>query len=165
MMQPERKSIDIHLYTLRSRNGPCFICEFIAGNPDYHHHRVYEDDNAIAFLDKYPTIAGHVLVAPKKHFEHVTGDFTIEQYLDFQRLLYVIGEAIRNALPTERLYIYSLGSKQGNSHVHWHLAPLPPGVPYEKQQFVSLMMEGGVLKIPDEEMASLALKISSKLKF
>ena len=41
-----------------------------------------------------------------------------------------LGRAICAAVPTERLYVLSLGSKQGNSHVHWHLAPLPPGVPF-----------------------------------
>jgi len=31
-----------------------------------------------------------------------------------------------------RVYILSLGSQQGNKHVHWHSAPLPFGVPVEQ---------------------------------
>jgi hypothetical protein len=31
----------------------------------------------------------------------------------------------------ERMYLYTFGSNQGNSHVHWHVVPLPPGVSYE----------------------------------
>ena len=49
-----------------------------------------------------------------------------------------IGRAISECTPTERLYVLSLGSRQGNSHVHWHVAPLPPGVPYAQQQYAAL---------------------------
>ena len=28
---------------------------------------------------------------------------------------------------------------RANAHVHWHVAPLPPGVPYEQQQFRAVM--------------------------
>jgi hypothetical protein len=52
-------------------------------------------------------------------------------------------------LPTERLYVLSLGSQQANRHVHWHLAPLPPGVPYEQQQTALFAPELGTLDIPD----------------
>jgi hypothetical protein len=67
-------------------------------------------------------------------------------------------------VPTERLYILTLGSQQGNRHVHWHLAPLPPGVPYEQQQTAALDLSKGVLAIPDEEMASLARSIRQALE-
>ena len=48
------------------------------------------------------------------------------------------------AAPTERLYLLSLGSHQGNAHVHWHIAPLPPGVPYAKRS-----REGSARSSPD----------------
>ena len=163
MKNYERQAVDLNEYIHRTKKGLCFICELIAGNPDFRHHIVYEDDQAIAFLDKYTTLAGHVLLAPKQHIEHVISDFPIDEYLNYQRLLYRLGEAIQNALPTERLYIFSLGSQQGNSHVHWHLAPLPPGIPYENQQFEALMMENGVLDISDKEMISIASKIRYNL--
>ena len=162
MSNYERQQVDLSGYIQRTKKGACFICELVAGNPDFKHHIIFEDDSYIAFLDKYPTLAGHVLIATKKHLEHVTSDFSIEEYIDFQKLVYRISEAIKNALPTERMYIYSLGSQQGNSHIHWHLAPLPPGVPFEKQQFESLMMENGVLNISDKEMASIAKRIRKK---
>ncbi len=79
----------------------------------------------------------------------------MEEYLQLQRLIYQAAEAIRHVVPTERLYILTLGSQQGNRHVRWHLAPLPPGVPYEQQQAAAIDISRGVLAIPDEEMASL----------
>lgn len=68
----------------------------------------------------------------------MTGDFTAEEYVRLQRVVYRVGEAIRRIVPTERLYILSLGSQVGNSHAHWHLAPLPPGVPFEEQQLAAI---------------------------
>ncbi len=151
-----RQPFDIQAYEQRSKGGPCFICEMIAGNPDYRHHMIYEDQNAVVFLCKYPTLYGYVLLAPRQHREQVTGDFSLEEYLALQKIIYHTAEAIRQTVPTERLYIRSLGSQQGNRHVHWHLAPLPPGVPYEKQQAAALDAANGILALSDEEMAALA---------
>jgi diadenosine tetraphosphate (Ap4A) HIT family hydrolase len=63
------------------------------------------------------------------------------------------------------MYVFSLGSNQGNAHVHWHVVPLPPGVPYERQQFAALMLESaGALEIPEEEKAALAARIGRRLE-
>jgi histidine triad (HIT) family protein/ATP adenylyltransferase len=61
------------------------------------------------------------------------------------------------------MYSLSLGSRQGNAHLHWHLAPLPPGVPYEQQQFHALMAENGVLAVGDVDQAALAQRIRDRL--
>jgi diadenosine tetraphosphate (Ap4A) HIT family hydrolase len=159
-----RRSIDAAAYERRSREGPCFICEMLAGNPDYPHDLVWADDHAVAFLARYNTLLGHTLVAPRIHREQVTGDFSIEEYLHLQRLIYHVGEALRQELPTERLYILSLGSQSGNRHVHWHVAPLPPGVPYEQQQFGAFSWDRGILALPDDEMAALARRIGARVE-
>ena len=125
---------------------------------------IYEDETTVVFLNKYPVLYGYTLVAPREHREHATGDFTLEEYLALQQLIYRVAEAIRQVVPTERLYILTLGSQQGNRHVHWHLVPLPPGVPYEQQQTAALSLSSGVLAIPDDEMASLARSIRQSLE-
>ena len=137
----------------QGRAGPCFICELVAGrNP---HPVVYRDDFAIAFLNRYPALPGYVLVAPIEHVEDVVADLDEAAYLRLQSLIYRLGRAVSSVLPTERLYVLSLGSKQGNAHVHWHVAPLPPGVPYDKQQFRALMHEeDGYLVVPPEASAA-----------
>jgi ATP adenylyltransferase len=119
---------------------------------------VYEDEHAIAFLNKYPALYGYVLVAPKEHREQVTGDFSRAEFLRLQDVVHRVGEAVRSAVPTERLYVLSLGSQQGNRHVHWHLAPLPPGVPFEQQQLAALGTSL-CLDLSDEENAELAERI------
>jgi diadenosine tetraphosphate (Ap4A) HIT family hydrolase len=132
-----RRGVDFE--ALRRRLGDrCFICELIAGNPEFPHHIVYEDDAAVAFLNAYPPLYGYVLVAPREHREQVTSDFSRAEYLELQDVVRRVGEAVRQVVPTERLYILSLGSQQGNRHVHWHVAPLPPDVPFEQQQLAAL---------------------------
>lgn len=158
-----REPIGVDAYVERITTGPCFICEMLAGNPDYAHHIIYEDETAVAFLNKYPILYGYTLVAPRHHREQVTRDFTREEYLALQGLVYRVGEALQQVVPTERLYILSLGSQQANSHVHWHIVPLPPGMPLGQQQFEALRLEKGVLRVSEGEMANLAERIRRKM--
>lgn len=159
---PVKSAVDVEAYVARTR-GPCFVCRLLAGDPDYAHHVFYEDAEAIGFLSKYPMLRGYALVCPKAHREQVSGDFTRDEYLRLQTVVYEVAEALRRALPVERVYVLSLGSQQGNRHVHWHVAPLPPGVPYEDQQFAALDLARGVLPLSDEEMADLAGALRAEL--
>jgi diadenosine tetraphosphate (Ap4A) HIT family hydrolase len=146
----------------RELGGRCFVCELLAGNPAYAHHVVYEDERAIAFLQRFQPMYGYVLVAPKEHRERVVDDFFEDEYLALQRVIHRVGRALCRAVPTERLYVLSLGSQEGNRHVHWHLAPLPPGVPFEEQQLAALDTDLG-LDLSDEELAALAGRIRGAL--
>ena len=161
-----RYRVDLEAYERRVRTGPCFVCGIVAADPETPaHHIVYEDGDTIAFLNRHPTLYGYTLVAPKDHRAEVTGDFTEEEYLDMQRVVRMVAEAVREEVGAERVYLLSLGSKQGNAHVHWHIAPLPPGVPYGEQQFAALMLEkAGALEIPEGEKAALAARIRRSIE-
>ena len=74
-----------------------------------------------------------------------------------------VARAVAAVVPTERMYSLSLGSKQGNAHLHWHIVPLPPGVPYRQQQYHALMSENGVLDVRDDTQAALARAIRNHL--
>jgi diadenosine tetraphosphate (Ap4A) HIT family hydrolase len=141
----------------------CFVCEIVAGRDD-RRTVVYEDELAIAFLNRFPTFYGYVIVAPREHREHVTGDFGEDQYAALQRVVHRVGEAVRRAVPTERLYLLSLGSQQGNRHVHWHVVPLPPGVPFEQQQLSALSWDGGIIELSPQERNELADRIRAELR-
>jgi diadenosine tetraphosphate (Ap4A) HIT family hydrolase len=147
----------------RELGGRCFVCELLAGNPDYAHHVVYEDEQAIAFLQRFQTLYGYVLIAPKEHRERVVEDFSEDEYVALQRVIHRVGRALCRAAPTERLYVLSLGSQEGNRHVHWHLAPLPPGLPFEEQQLAALDTDLG-LDLSEEELAALADRIRGELR-
>ena len=146
----------------RSIAGRCFICGLVAGEPEFGHRVLYRDPAAIAFLSKYPTVPAYTLVAPTSHREHVTRDFSADEYLLLHRVIYRIGEALQRSVPTERLYVLSLGSQQGNRHVHWHLVPVPPGVPFDQQQY-SLLDRKDYLSFSEDETEDLAQRIERAL--
>jgi diadenosine tetraphosphate (Ap4A) HIT family hydrolase len=150
-------------YLQRVLNGPCFVCAILAGDPAYPHDDVYEDDETIAFLVRYPTLLGHLVVAPKPHIESWVEEMTGDEFARFQRTVHRIASGVARTLPTERMYAMSLGSQQGNTHLHWHVAPLPPGVPYEQQQFHALMSEHGVLDVTPESQTALAARIRANI--
>ena len=162
--QPARVPFDLEQYARRSREGPCFVCAILAGHPDYAHHDVYDDGDTIAFLSRYPTLMGHCLVAPKRHVESWVHELSESEYLGLQRVVHQVARAVAAAVPTERMYLLSLGSQQGNAHLHWHIAPLPAGVPYHQQQFYALMSENGVLNVDDAGQEALAKAIRSHLR-
>lgn len=162
----ERYVPDLDAYHERARNGPCFVCGIVNGDPDFAgHHLVHEDGRAIAFFSKWPTQRGYTLVAPKEHREQATADFPVGEYLDLHRVVHRVAEAVREEVGAERMYILSLGSNEGNAHVHWHVVPLPPGTPYEEQQHVAIMLEtAGALEVPEEEKADLAGRIRRRIE-
>jgi histidine triad (HIT) family protein/ATP adenylyltransferase len=164
MDSPRRVAFDLAAYGRRTREGSCFVCAFVDGDPDYRHHRIYEDDQVIAFLARYPTLRGQTLIAPKRHIESWVTDLTQAEFLAFQAVIHQVGRALTATLPVERMYALSLGSQQGNAHVHWHLAPLPPGVPYRDQQHRALMTEHGILGISDAAQQALASAIARHLR-
>jgi len=124
---------------------------------------IYEDIDVLVFLNRYPPLRGYTLVCPRRHVEQVVGDLTEAEYLQLQGWVYRVGRAVQQVVPTERLYLLSLGSQQGNRHLHWHVAPLPPGVPYAEQQLAALNLSRGVLPITPEAMARLASDIRTHL--
>ena len=162
----ERFTPDLDAYHERARTGPCFVCGILAGDPDFAgHHIVYEDAAAVAFLNRWPTQYGYTLVVPKEHREQAMADFTVDEFLALQRIVYRVAEAVRGEVGAERMYVMSLGSNQGNAHVHWHVVPLPPGTPYDEQQFAALMLEtAGALDIPEDEKADLAARIGRRIE-
>jgi len=158
----DRKSFDLDSYIERIQSSPCFICEMISGRLNGN-HIIHQDNTCIIFLNKYPVLYGYVLVAPVEHKEQVTGSFTVGEYLALQRMVYRTVEAVQKSVTAERIYILSLGSQQGNSHVHWHIVPLPYGVPFKEQQLEALRIENGILDIPDDEMENLARQIRQEI--
>ena len=106
---------------------------------------------------------GYCLVAPKAHIESWIDEMEEDEFLRFQGVVRRVARAVAATVPTERMYSLSLGSQQGNAHLHWHVAPLPPGVPYDEQQFHALMAVNGILPVDDATQAALARRIRDQL--
>jgi histidine triad (HIT) family protein/ATP adenylyltransferase len=159
----ERIPVDLAAYEERVQSGGCFVCAFLRGDPGFEHELLYDDGAHAAFLSRYPTLPGYALVVPRRHVTDVVRDLTPGEYLALQTAVHKVAQAINQLVVTERTYILSLGSMQGNSHVHWHVAPLPPGVPYHQQQYHALMAENGMISQTPEEVAQLGAAIRGAL--
>ena len=139
--------MDMAAYVQRVRTADrCFICAIVAGEPGFEHEVVFYDDGEhIAFLSRYPTVYGYALVSPKEHVEHIVRERDLDAYLRTQAVVHRVARAIEAVVEPERTYVASLGSQQGNRHLHWHIVPLPPGTPYEAQQLETMRTENGIL--------------------
>jgi histidine triad (HIT) family protein len=135
----------------------------LAGEWDFDHEIIYEDEEHIGYLSRYPTLVGYALVAPKAHIEHVIRGFTEEQYLHMMAVVRRVGLAVEAVVGPERTYLLSLGSHQGNSHVHWHIAPLPANVPYQEQQLHAVDLANGMVDRSIPEQAALAAALRAAL--
>jgi diadenosine tetraphosphate (Ap4A) HIT family hydrolase len=158
-----RVPFDLHAYEQATRGRDCFICAMQAGTLDYQHEVIYDDGEHFAFVARNPQMYGYVLVCPKRHVEHVVRDLDEDAYLRLQAIVHRVARVVEAVTAPERTYLLSLGSQQGNSHVHWHIAPLPAGVPYEQQQYYALMHENGVIPWSKSQEAALADALRERL--
>ncbi|PZG17056.1 HIT family protein [Micromonospora craterilacus] len=155
--------MDLAAYERRARSKRCFVCAFLAGEPGFEHEVLHDDGAHVAFLSRYPTMRGYTLVVPRQHVEDVVRDLTPEEYLSLQAVVHRVARAVGDVTEPERTYLLSLGSMQGNAHVHWHIAPLPPGVPYDEQQYHALMAEHGIVPQTPQQIAELGARIRTAL--
>ena len=155
---------ELDTYIEERKQAPCFICEVIEGKPIREkHHILYEDDKVIVFFSAFPTHLGQTLVCPKRHVEQVVGDMLEQEFLYLQKIVYQVAKAVQEVLEPERIYIASFGSQQMNKHVHFHILPLPKGVPVKDQQMAAMMPEAGRLELSEAEWIELAKKIRNRL--
>jgi diadenosine tetraphosphate (Ap4A) HIT family hydrolase len=105
-----------------------------------------------------------VLVAPRAHVEHVVRELSPAAFGELMAVVHRVALAVERVVPSERTYLLSLGSQQANAHVHWHVAPLPPGTPFERQQFHALMLENGVIPWSRAQAATLAAELRAALQ-
>lgn len=136
---------------------PCFVCEIVACPDDP--HVIWEDERYIAFLSAYPTLPGYLLVSPKRHLVDVVRDLDVESYLDMQRVVHRVASAAATVMLTERVYLMSLGSMQGNAHMACGM----PANPYRRQRFHALMGENGIVNQTEREKADLADRLRAAI--
>lgn len=161
-------TIDIDAYAARlqadNAAGRCFICELADEATTPAHETVaYRDEHCVVFFPTWQRLYGYCLLAPRRHATEVVSDYTEDEYLELQRRVHRLGRVLTEITPTERLYVFSFGSMQGVAHVHWHVAPLPPGVPFREQQFAAVD-KPEYLEIPSAGLQELARKIGAGMR-
>lgn len=101
----------------------CIFCDIISSSREGHF--IYEDENHVAFLDKYPIDKGHTLVVPKQHYEKIT-DMPEEMVGILFSKIPKIAQAI---MKTTGAVAFSLAQNNGRAakqiipHVHVHIIP------------------------------------------
>ena len=87
---------------------------------------VYEDENHVAILDKYPIDYGHTLVIPKKPYELLT-EMPINEVGELFSLVPVIANAVKKGTGADAFSIAQNNGKAAKQivpHVHVHIIPL-----------------------------------------
>ena len=101
----------------------CIFCEIIERKRSA--QIIFEDNDHLAFLDKYPIDVGHSLVVPKKHHERITDMQPSNVGILFSHVP-TIAKAILKATSADA---FSLGQNNGRAakqiipHVHVHIIP------------------------------------------
>ena len=112
-------------------------------------YKVAENDNFYAFLDIAPMAKGHTLVIPK----HVEDDYIFnldhETYMGLCSFAKEVAQAIKAAVPCQRVGVAVLGMEV--PHTHIHLVPLTTeaDMDFRKQK----------LELSSEEFAQIASSI------
>ncbi len=103
-------------------NTECIFCKIISG--DIPAHKVYEDNETLAFLDISPNNHGHTLVIPKDHFENI---YTIPQETLCKMILTTqkLSVPIRQATQADGLSIVMNTeiACHMKDHAHIHIIP------------------------------------------
>jgi len=122
-------------------------------------HKVYEDEQVLAFLDINPLSTGHTLVIPKEPAE------TLDQLSDDSAaaLGRVLPRLCRAVMAVTGVKEYNVlenngaGAHQAISHVHFHIIPKP-----DRQQGLGVGWPAGSLQTEDGKR--LAKKIAATVQ-
>ena len=136
----------------------CIFCKIVDGIVPS--HKVYEDDDVLAFLDISQTTKGHTLVISKEHYDNflATPQEVMHKVMDVAQR---IGQAQMVTLGAKGVNVLTNVNKEaGQSVFHFHVHVIPR---YEaKEGFKIEMKENGNLK--GLSLPILAEKISKNIK-
>jgi histidine triad (HIT) family protein len=99
----------------------CLFCRIVSGEVPA--TIVYEDDDAIAFLDHRPLFPGHSLLVPRAHVETL-GDLPIELVAPFFEAAQLLARAVELAMEAEGTFV-AMNNRVSQSvpHLHVHVVP------------------------------------------
>lgn len=103
----------------------CIFCEIATGKLAA--HVVYDDDVALAFLDKKPLFVGHVLVIPRSHVVTLP-DLPAFDVGPFFERVQAIARAVPAALGSQGTFVAMNNVvSQSVAHLHVHVVPRTKG--------------------------------------
>ena len=101
----------------------CIFCDMIEGNLSC--HRIYQDDDCLVILDRYPIDNGHSLIITKKPYEKITDMDSDEVSTLFSKIPKIVNAIIKatNADAFSIAQNNGKAAKQIIPHVHIHIIP------------------------------------------
>ena len=97
----------------------CIFCKIVSG--EIPSHKVYEDENFLAFLDIHPQSPGHTQVIPKKHYRWVwdlpTGRQASPNIGKYFEIVKKIALAQRKAFNTDFILSRIVGDEVEHAHI------------------------------------------------
>ncbi len=99
----------------------CLFCKIVG--KELAAYVVYEDEEAVAFLDSHPLFPGHVLLSPLKHYETLL-DLPPELAGSLMRKTQMLARAVQSATEAEGTFI-AINNRVSQTvpHLHIHVVP------------------------------------------
>jgi len=101
----------------------CIFCKIVAGVVPS--HKVYEDEDTLAFLDIAPFNPGHTLVISKKHYANLE-EIPEEELCKVMKTVKKIGKIIKIGLGAVGYNVISNNDPVAGQlvpHLHFHIVP------------------------------------------
>jgi len=131
--------------------GGCIFCAIVAGTSPS--ERVYEDDDAIAFLDIAQATEGHTLVIPREHCVDLT-DIGADRAAAVMRAALQVADILRSALePAGMNLFHASGAAAWQSVYHFHIHLVP------RYSFTELNLPWIPMHKPVDALAPLGARI------
>lgn len=115
-------------------------------------YKIAENENYLAFLDIFPLRKGHTLVIPKKEIDYIF-DLDNETYLGLMSFSKTVAEAIKKAIPCQRISMGVFGLEVPHAHVHLIPMNMMNDVNFDNEK----------LKLSKEEFEQIAAQIRQYL--
>ncbi len=138
----------------------CLFCRIVKGEIPC--HKIYEDEEILAFLDIHPIRPGHALVIPKDHhvwFEEIPEPLGARVFAVSQ----AVGRSLKEIYGVERVGMVFTGIHV--PHAHAHLVPMLHQHDVSSEIYLREGPEAFHLppQPPAEELAGIAEKLRAKL--
>lgn len=98
----------------------CIFCKIVKGEIPC--HKVYEDEDSVAFLDISPNTKGMTIVATKKHYDAYAFDVSEDVYAKLLKSVRKVAKLLDKKLNVKRTGMVMEG--MGINHLHIKLYPL-----------------------------------------
>ena len=134
----------------------CLFCRIVSG--ELPATIVYEDDDALAFLDHRPLFPGHALLVPRQHVETL-GELDTKLVGPYFEAAQLLARAVESAMDAEGTFV-AMNNRVSQSvpHLHVHV------VPRRKKDGLKGFFWPRTKYKDDEEMEEVRSKIAAALQ-